>query len=514
VVASCSCAGAGVQNEATRKPADGFSLRSHVGLLETQREAKAISEERLLTYSDRRPIGVPTHEFLAPRGPTGEAPRPSTTSWPRQAAADAGAVAPGHRALPIGSLTYRGAGRSGGHRIGEIECVFYPLFGIPRWSKVDDKAPGGEVEARVSNRGPHSLARLLDSAVCQTGDRVGGQTHFPVSPPPTSPEGELERVRPSPQLKDWCRGRASQSQPVLRFPRDIVGMRTFTAPARCEVAHEASPRVPNDSDMFHHSHLPGSVPRQVECIQLQPVRKSRRLSLAFRGIVAIALLLGAAPKPISAAAAMGSANGGVATIAISYHAQIYNEDCEEAALQMALSHEGLSPSQQSILSLEGVDSAVRGIGPRYTSGNPMANFIGLPWGLPTASSEPGAYYGAVAAAASREGGQVIAAGEGISPSALYLDIEQGHPAVVWVTFDFRHYNAVALHGHGTSWPWAGAHEHAVTIRGVNLTNHSVLIDNPWNKRGFGGAYMGVNWVPMSLFQRAYSTYWNMAVVLQ
>lgn len=37
--------------------------------------------------------------------------------------------------------------------------------------------------------------------------------------------------------------------------------------------------------------------------------------------------------------------------------------------------------------------------------------------------------------------------------------------------------------------------------------------NPWNLTGFGGQYLGEPWVPLSVFEAAFATYDDMAVVL-
>jgi len=219
------------------------------------------------------------------------------------------------------------------------------------------------------------------------------------------------------------------------------------------------------------------------------------------------------PSSEAAVATFDTYANGLATDGnVNYYAQIYSMDCEEAALQSVLSHEGIYPSQQAIIAVEGVDASVPGIGPAYTRGNPLINFIGLLNGGEGPGYEPGTYYGTVQRVANAYGANVVAAGTGISPSALYLDVEEGHPAVVWVTFNFQHYNAIPLSNGSSSWPWAGPHEHAVTILGVNPYNQTVLIYNPWNRGG--GTYPGGNWVPMSVFESAYSTYWDMAVVLK
>lgn len=212
-----------------------------------------------------------------------------------------------------------------------------------------------------------------------------------------------------------------------------------------------------------------------------------------------------------------NSSGSYTVSGVTYSRQDYSMNCEGTTLQMALTHEGITiagntiTSQNDILAAEGVDSNVPGIGPSYTSGDPMINFIGPPNGGESSGYEPGAYYGSVVKAAQHFGGDVIAAGERITPTQVYQYVEENHPVVAWVTFDFQHYTATYLSNGRDSWPWAGPHEHSVLVVGVGV--NAVLIDNPWPADTFGAKYGGQNqWVPMSVFESAYSTYNNMAVV--
>jgi len=196
---------------------------------------------------------------------------------------------------------------------------------------------------------------------------------------------------------------------------------------------------------------------------------------------------------------------------VTYSPQIYGMTCEEAVLEMALSHEGISVSQEQVLSAEGVNTSVPGVGPAYTKADPMVNFVGPPNGGEAAGYEPGAFYGAIVDAADRLGGDVIAAGNNISPAQVYNYVDQNHPVEVWVTFDFHvDYPTTWLTNGIDTWPWAGPDEHAVLIVGVD--SNSVLIDNPWPAHS---AYYGPDqWVPKSTFETVYGVYGDMAVVLR
>ncbi len=199
--------------------------------------------------------------------------------------------------------------------------------------------------------------------------------------------------------------------------------------------------------------------------------------------------------------------GGIRT----YEAQAFGMDCEEASLQMALQQERIFTTQQRILELEGIDTAVPGIGPGL-AGNPDRNFVGRPGGLEGPGYEPGAYSPVVARVATDLGARVIAHGQGITPQVLFSFIEDHHPVVAWVTFNFRPYTARTILAHGARVPWAGPHEHAVLVVGIGA--NAVRIWNPWPNRLWGARYPGETWIPMATFVASYRTYGDMAVVLQ
>jgi uncharacterized protein YvpB len=213
-----------------------------------------------------------------------------------------------------------------------------------------------------------------------------------------------------------------------------------------------------------------------------------------------------AQAPFTLAASGGFIVGSIPN----YQRQIYGEDCEEAALQMALEHEGIAATQAQILNKEGVDASVPGIGPGL-SGDPYKTFVGPPNGAQGAAFEPGTYFPTVARAATDLGAHVLASGRGISPEQLYTDIENNHPVVVWVTTDFRYFQARTISAQGDQFPWAGPVEHAVLVIGIGA--NSVLVWNPEPTARPGLSYIGKSWVPMSTFVGTYATYGDMAVVL-
>src|ERR1700682_3815123 len=179
--------------------------------------------------------------------------------------------------------------------------------------------------------------------------------------------------------------------------------------------------------------------------------------------------------------------------------------CEEAALRMALASEGIYTTDSQILAMIGTDTRsayVDASGLHW--GNPYTSFVGDPSGSQVDLSGYGTYYPTIARAATSMGGEVIAAGEGISPSGVYAAVLAGHPVVAWVTYQWvsaerSDYTAFD----GTVIPYAGPVEHAVTIVGVTPTQ--VYVNNP---------DVGVEIIPKSLFEASYATYNYMAVILK
>jgi uncharacterized protein YvpB len=193
---------------------------------------------------------------------------------------------------------------------------------------------------------------------------------------------------------------------------------------------------------------------------------------------------------------------------VPYHAQVYALSCESAALQMVLARQGVNVTQAQILQALGVD-ARRGVvdsnGVLHW-GNPNAVFVGDVNASEVALTGYGTYAPPIARVAAGYGLNVIASGEGIAPQDLYHAVLTSHPAVAWISFDYRFHPAGRLLTWDGQWvQYEGPIEHAVTVVGVN--QDSVLIDNPWPS-------LGQSWVSKSVFEAAYGTYHDMAVVLQ
>lgn len=211
------------------------------------------------------------------------------------------------------------------------------------------------------------------------------------------------------------------------------------------------------------------------------------------------------PTPVPAATAAPQA-AAIETrqLNVPSYLQTYQLSCEESALRMALASEGIQTTDAQVLALIGVD----GSGAYYDSsglrwGDPYTSFVGDPNGSEVALTGYGTYYPTIARAATLLGGQVLRAGEGITPADVYAAILAGHPVVAWVTYQWvvpqrADYTATD----GRLIPYAGPVEHAVTVVGVTPTE--VYVNNPDS---------GPEVISKATFEAAYATYNQMAVVL-
>jgi uncharacterized protein YvpB len=252
-----------------------------------------------------------------------------------------------------------------------------------------------------------------------------------------------------------------------------------------------------------------------------PRRRRRRLllavaSAALAAVTAAPVLAAETPPHVASAAAKVATVSPAAprapvivavtnrTLDVPIYYQVFTLSCEESALRMALVSRGINTTDAQILNIIGTDLRPA----TYTSsgltwGDPYTTFVGSPSGSETALTGYGTYYPTIARAATALGATVLAAGEGIAPSTLYANVLAGHPAVVWVTWQWAaasRQDYVAFDGRTI--PYAGPVEHAVTLVGVTATD--VIINDP----DFGRTL-----VSKSLFEARYATYNDMAVVL-
>jgi len=167
--------------------------------------------------------------------------------------------------------------------------------------------------------------------------------------------------------------------------------------------------------------------------------------------------------------------GSSRTIWVPLYRQIYGLDCEAAALQMALAHEGIRVSQGALLDAMQIDWRMpTRDATGFHWGNPNTNFVGNPNGSEIRQTGYGAYSYPVSRAAWKYGGRILATQTGISPSLVYWSLLHGHPVVAWVAFDWRYHQV----------------------------SHYVAFD------GQTVAYGSPKWQ----FERAYATFSNMAII--
>jgi uncharacterized protein YvpB len=215
---------------------------------------------------------------------------------------------------------------------------------------------------------------------------------------------------------------------------------------------------------------------------------------------------------------------------IHYERQIYTEDCETAALQMALAHEGIQVSQDELLRAEGLSlkgPALDQAGRVVQWGNPNTSFVGLPNSASistryTAQSGYGTYAPNIARVARQFGGKVLWSGTGLSPPKLKAFLSEGHPVVAWVGDRAGKMRWAPLES-WQAWdgetveypaPSSGVYEHCVLVAGWNEAG--VLVEDP-----LGGARNGSNvnptvgpgWVSWKEFLAGFETFHGMAVVL-
>jgi uncharacterized protein YvpB len=171
---------------------------------------------------------------------------------------------------------------------------------------------------------------------------------------------------------------------------------------------------------------------------------------------------------------------------------------------MAVGHEGVQASQDQILNLIGSD--LRGAywdnrGLRW--GDPYTTFVGYVGGSEDYLTGYGTYFPPIVKAAEQLNARVLKAGEGISPGEVYDSILDGHPVVLWISYDYAfHDRQDYTTFEGRQVLYAGPFEHAVT--GVGVNEGSILINDPLS---------GQFWVDKATFESTYRTYNQMAVII-
>ncbi|HET7419663.1 MAG TPA: C39 family peptidase [Candidatus Dormibacteraeota bacterium] len=173
--------------------------------------------------------------------------------------------------------------------------------------------------------------------------------------------------------------------------------------------------------------------------------------------------------------------------------------CEEAATSMALTHQGISLSQDEILTEIGsdrrpmyVDSAGR-----VRWGNPYETFVGNVNGSESNYTGFGTYYPPLVRVAQAHGARVLAYGS-MSAATIYARVIAGHPVVAFSTWDWQwHPRRDYLSFDGQWIPWIGPvfASHVYTVVGVSPT--SVLVNDP---------IRGQYWVSKGAFEAGYSDF--------
>lgn len=214
-----------------------------------------------------------------------------------------------------------------------------------------------------------------------------------------------------------------------------------------------------------------------------------------------------------------------------YYGQKYTEDCETAALQMALAHEGILVSQATLLKAEHIDTrgpVLDAAGNLLKWGDPFTSFVGHPNSANIsarfeAAQGYGTYASNIARVAREFGGSVMWSGSGLTPKGLGAYIEGGHPVIAWVgqrNGQLRYAPLAywtAFDGRLVPYPApsSGVFEHAVVVAGI--TKQGLFINNPLDGARNGpniNPVVGPGVVSWMSFLAGFATFGGMAVVLR
>jgi uncharacterized protein YvpB len=184
--------------------------------------------------------------------------------------------------------------------------------------------------------------------------------------------------------------------------------------------------------------------------------------------------------------------------------QSHSLSCEEAATSMALTHQGISLSQNQILDEVGADLRAMYVDPSGTVrwGNPYETFVGSVNGSESNYTGYGMYYPPLVRVAKAHGASILAYGT-MSAATIYARVIAGHPVVAFATYDWLwHPRRDYLSFDGQWIPWIGPYyaSHVYTVVGVSPS--SVLVNDP---------IRGQYWVSKGSFEAAYSDF-NEAIV--
>ncbi len=187
--------------------------------------------------------------------------------------------------------------------------------------------------------------------------------------------------------------------------------------------------------------------------------------------------------------------------------QVYNLDCETAALQMGLAALGHHYSQPDLFSLERPDTRPPVMGPDHTVlqwGNPYTNYVGDVHGDDRTPTGYGIYYPLILSIAQSHGVPNAYGGEGFAAGTIYAELAARHPVEVWVETGWARSRV------GTWTAWDGTPirysliEHTVLLTGVRPGQ--VRVNDPWH----GEQY----WISKATFEQSWADFNNMAIVFR
>jgi len=189
---------------------------------------------------------------------------------------------------------------------------------------------------------------------------------------------------------------------------------------------------------------------------------------------------------------------------VTFYYQDHPLSCEEAATSMALSHQGISVSQDQILAELGADrrAAYVDSAGRVRWGNPYETFVGNVNGSESNLTGYGTYYPPLVRIARAHGARLIAYGS-MSAATIYARVIAGHPVVAFATWDWAYHPRRDYLSFDGQWiPFIGPVQasHVYTVVGVSPS--SVLVNDP---------IRGQYWISKASFQAGYADF-NEAIV--
>jgi uncharacterized protein YvpB len=184
---------------------------------------------------------------------------------------------------------------------------------------------------------------------------------------------------------------------------------------------------------------------------------------------------------------------------VSFYYQTHTLSCEEAAMSMALTHQGIQLSQNQILAEMGADTRRMYVDGNGTVrwANPYLSFAGNVNGSEHNYTGYGAFYPPLVRVAKAHGASVIAYGS-MSADMIYARLIAGHPVVLWATWDWGwHPRHDYLSFDGQWIPWIGPYADAHVYTAVGVSPWAVLVNDPLR---------GQYWVDKGAFEAAYSDF--------